>query len=194
MLMFLVLILVFLAPLIFSFICKNMSFSDASKACTGGMSELNGFLSPSSGKHGMELEWFHDAEITAKHVRNVHVVSRPGSIQALKVWLPQNPPKIHDHPESPPADIFENPEDSFDDSSMDKLKVRLYVFRDKTYMDLLHHPIIISSETPEKKVLDFGSYVRPGVSLKTNDVIILDRQYLDTSRPQFPNLVKLLVR
>ena len=118
------------------------------------------------------------------------------SIKAFKVWFPQNNNKKEDQEdqeeEEEELDIFGDVRQSLEKDP--RLTIRLYAHRcgdGGGYEDLLTHPIVITDDMKARELHQFEEYLRPGVTLDADDVLIVQREY--NGPDPFENLIKVVM-
>ena len=152
-------------------------------------------------KQDISFESFNDS-ITVDNLTNrtVKLIPYKSLVQSIQVWLPKD---FQDAQIENKIDIFNDEEQKEDKKDKKEKKekatqsnimtLRLLKFSNGVYTDLLSHPISISKHTTSKKVLEFNTQFIDDCTLNKNDVLILQRQYLNDAI-QLPNLIKVCIR
>jgi hypothetical protein len=181
MFMFLILIVLFIFPLIaYSFeqyLNKDLSF----KICQPVLRTCH--------SQDLSFESFNDS-ITTDNLTNrtVKLITAKSSVESIQVWLPKGISS------SSKIDIFEDEEKQDNTvNKMNLMNLRLFKFSDGIYTDLLNQPISISHFTTGKKVLEFKTQLNEECTLKKDDVLILQREYIQSGK-QLPNLIKVCMK
>ena len=188
MFMFLLLILLFLFPIIVCAIDKLFTSQE----------KYQPIIKANCKKQDISFESFNDS-ITVDNLTNrtVKLIPYKSSVYSIQVWLPK---EFQDAQIESKVDIF-NDEEQRVDTKVKKEKatqanimtLRLLKFSNGAYTDLLSHPISISQHTTSKKVLEFNTQFIDDCTLNKDDVLILQRQYLNCVI-QLPNLIKVCIR
>lgn len=121
-------------------------------------------------------------------------------VQRVRVWIPSNDEKKERLLERKKRtlkkqDIFKDKGTSnqhdFDNNSKRtaKMKIELYRCHNGKYESVLHYPISIYTDTDIKEVFNFDAYLKPGMRFMEDDMLVLERQYLDVQNLDFASHV-----
>lgn len=186
MFIFLILILLFVFPIIVCAIDKLLLSQE----------KYQPIIKTNCKKQDISFESFSERTDNLTN-RTVRLIPYKSLVYSIQVWLPK---EFQDAQIESKFDIFNDEEQKED--KKDKIEkatqpnimtLRLLKFSNGVYTDLLSHPISISQHTTSKKVLEFNTQFIDDCTLNKDDVLILQRQYLN-SVIQLPNLIKVCIR
>lgn len=148
------------------------------------------------------IQSFHRNGQDSNIQKDVKIISSFCKVSSLKVWLPFTTDTTTSDTEreeqvSESADLFLDAQDQgiefLDGGSVPLLRYKISLYRGSKCVDLLHYPVIVTSRSKPRTVLNFSSHLRNQYLLQPDDIIVIQREYSDTLE-SLPNLVKLELR